>query len=86
MEFKEANITRGKNVVIFFFFFVKLIAIMIVYKFQFQKNFIQPLLMGLLGCYQQVEILTECIRKKDAELNQYRIEQGVLSRSKLKRS
>lgn len=38
--------------------------------------------MGLWGCYQQVEILTECIRKKDAELNQYRIEQAVLRRSK----
>ena len=83
MEFKEANIAGGINVVVVY---IKLIDIMIIYKFQFQKNFIQPLLMGLLGCYQQVEILTECIRKKDAELNQYRIEQGVLSRSKLKRS
>ena len=81
MEFKEANIAGGKNVV---FFYIKLIAIMIIYKLQLQENFIQPLLMGLLGCYQQVEVLTECIQKKDAELNQYRIEQGALSRSKLK--
>ncbi|XP_065364318.1 uncharacterized protein LOC135957498 [Calliphora vicina] len=50
---------------------------------EFQKTFVQPLLMALLGCHQQVEILTENLRKKDIELQQYRIEKGLLNRKTL---
>lgn len=43
----------------------------------------QPLFSALYGCYQQVEILTDTLRKKDAELLQYRKEGAVLHRSKI---
>ncbi|XP_037826596.1 uncharacterized protein LOC119614549 [Lucilia sericata] len=50
---------------------------------EFQQTFVQPLLMAMLGCHQQVEILTESLRKKELELQQYRLEKGPLNRSTL---
>ncbi|XP_046803413.1 uncharacterized protein LOC111678628 isoform X2 [Lucilia cuprina] len=50
---------------------------------EFQETFVQPLLMSMLGCHQQVEILTETLRKKEVELQQYRLEKGPLNRKTL---
>ncbi|KAM7348828.1 uncharacterized protein ACRADG_008014 [Cochliomyia hominivorax] len=47
---------------------------------KFQQTFFQPLLKALMGCQEQIAILSETVRKKDVELKQYRIEGAVLNR------
>lgn len=41
------------------------------------------MLKALVACKEQMEILTDTIRKKDAEILQYRKDGAILGRSKL---
>lgn len=50
--------------------------------FQFQEIFVKPLFTALTGFQEQLDILTETLKKKDAEILQYRIEGAILGRSK----
>ncbi|XP_073833234.1 uncharacterized protein isoform X2 [Musca autumnalis] len=50
---------------------------------EFQSFFVKPMLQTLVACKEQIEILTETVRKKDAEIQQYRKDGAILGRKTL---
>uniref|UniRef100_A0A1I8MFJ6 Non-homologous end-joining factor 1 n=1 Tax=Musca domestica TaxID=7370 RepID=A0A1I8MFJ6_MUSDO len=50
---------------------------------EFRTLFVMPMLKALLACKEQMEILTDTIRKKDAEILQYRKDGAILGRRTL---
>ncbi|XP_075158868.1 uncharacterized protein LOC142232048 isoform X2 [Haematobia irritans] len=50
---------------------------------QFQEMFVNPMFSALLGCKEQIDILKDCLTKKDTEILQYRREGAILGRKTL---